>query len=47
MSTARTHLAGFGTQTAGLAAGGYTGSGVNTTEEFTGGGPATFTVGTD
>ena len=37
MATARSYLAGAGTQTAGLCAGGYDGSGlVNVTEEYNG-----------
>jgi hypothetical protein len=36
MATARDNLDGAGTQTAGLAFGGYTGTNSNATEEFTG-----------
>ena len=47
MTTARTQLAGAGTTTAGLAFGGTTPPSTAATEEFSGGGPATLTVGTD
>ena len=49
MSTARAALGGAGTTSAGAVFGGATPPGADTTatEEFTGGGPATFTVGTD
>jgi hypothetical protein len=50
MSVARRSLGSCGLQTAALAFGGDTPPGdnyVTSTEEFTGGGPATLTVGTD
>ena len=48
MSVARRILGGCGTTAAGLVFAGLDSSNITTaTEEFTGGGPATFTVGTD
>ena len=45
MSLARRQLGGAGTTSAGLVFGGNTPPFTTATEEFTGGGPATFTVG--
>jgi hypothetical protein len=46
MATARRQLAGAGTQTAALGAGGYTTTAVANTEEFTGGSVPTTTAST-